>query len=210
MRLRPVRRSPAEATPDEVVAPPVAAPVEPERFTFFYRGPYSQWAITPFEIDGVVYNCGEQYMMAEKARFFGDADALAEIMKARSPERQKALGRDVTPFDEDAWNAVVQDVIKRGNRAKFTQNRPLLKPLLATEGTTLVEASAKDKIYGIGLWENDARARDRSQWLGTNWLGQCETELREEFLVEYRLTGMIQKWSGGPVFDPEAYAAPKP
>ena len=39
-----------------------------EKFTFFWSGPFSQWHPSPFIIDGVTYNCAEQYMMAEKAR----------------------------------------------------------------------------------------------------------------------------------------------
>jgi predicted NAD-dependent protein-ADP-ribosyltransferase YbiA (DUF1768 family) len=35
----------------------------------------SQWYIAPFVIDNITYNCCEKYMMAEKARFFNDANA---------------------------------------------------------------------------------------------------------------------------------------
>ncbi len=36
----------------------------------------SQWWPCSFEVDGVYYNCAEQFMMAEKARLFGDEEAL--------------------------------------------------------------------------------------------------------------------------------------
>ncbi len=35
----------------------------------------SNWQPSPFTLDGVVYNCVEQWMMAEKARCFGDVQA---------------------------------------------------------------------------------------------------------------------------------------
>jgi len=42
-----------------------------------------------------------------------------------------------------------------------------------TGGKTIVEASPYDKIWGIGLSKDDPRALDRSQWQGTNWLGEA-------------------------------------
>lgn len=60
------------------------------------------------------------------------------------------------------------------------QNKGLLQAMLATEGTTLVEASPYDKIYGIGLVASDPRALDRKTWNGQNLLGEVLTELREE------------------------------
>ena len=70
-----------------------------------------------------------------------------------------------------------------GNRAKFTQNEELKTQLLATAGTTLVEASPYDKIWGIGLAATDPRAEDPTQWKGLNLLGKILTQLREELTV---------------------------
>lgn len=40
-----------------------------EKFTFFFGAdsPFSQWHPAKFEVDGVTYNCAEQYMMYQKA-----------------------------------------------------------------------------------------------------------------------------------------------
>ena len=40
-----------------------------EKFTFFYRSdsPFSQWHPSKFEVEGIEYNCAEQYMMHQKA-----------------------------------------------------------------------------------------------------------------------------------------------
>lgn len=151
-----------------------------EQFTFFWAGPFSQWHISEFEIDGIKYNCTEQYMMAMKAKTFGDEGAHTLIMNAKSPKTQKALGRKVTNFDPKHWNAVARDIVYVGNHAKFTQNEDLLKGLMSTKGTTLVEASPYDKIWGIGLDAKDMRSRSRDTWKGTNWLGEVLTKLREE------------------------------
>jgi predicted NAD-dependent protein-ADP-ribosyltransferase YbiA (DUF1768 family) len=58
-------------------------------FFFFYGTPFSQWWETKFAVDGVVYNCAEQYMMAEKARLFGDKIMETNIMSTRNPAEQK-------------------------------------------------------------------------------------------------------------------------
>ena len=155
-----------------------------EQFTFFWSGPFSQWHPSPFQIDGVWYNCAEQYMMAEKARLFGDKQAEARIMVSPDPSEQKRFGRQVDGFDVKRWAKVARDIVYKASYAKYTQNPDLLKVLLATKGTTLVEASPQDVIWGIGLRKDDPRALNRSQWKGTNWLGETLTKVRDDILAK--------------------------
>lgn len=140
--------------------------------------PFSQWHPSQFVIDGVEYNTAEQFMMASKARFFKDEEALEAIMETDDPYEQKKLGRAVQGFDEDCWNAVAIDFVVEGNKAKFGQNPDLKKALLETDDKILVEASPYDRIWGVGLRESDPRILDRAQWLGTNWLGDALSEVR--------------------------------
>lgn len=159
---------------------------ESEEFTFFWDGPFSQWHACYFEIDGLEYNCAEQYMMAEKARLFGDEETLELIMETDVPRTQKELGRQVDGFDRDVWEDDDTDngrpycwnVVWQGNVAKFGQNDYLREILLATEGTTLVEASPEDVIWGIGLAEGDPGCHSRDTWRGLNWLGEVLTDVR--------------------------------
>lgn len=161
-----------------------------QRFTFFWNGPFSQWHRSAFQLDGFVYNTAEQYMMAEKARLFGDTAILEKILKADHPRDQKALGRRVACFNETRWNAAAKSVVFKGNRAKFTTHRDLLAELLATKGTTLVEASPLDTIWGIGLAADNPDASDRSKWRGQNWLGEVLTDLRDTLLAEQAAGGI--------------------
>lgn len=150
------------------------------KFTYFWKGPFSQWHRSTFTVDGVEYNTAEQYMMAGKARLFGDEETLQKIMKETHPREQKSFGREVKNFVEGEWNEKAKDIVFKGNMAKFTQNEDLKKMLLATEGTYLVEASPLDSIWGIGLAEDDERAKKKETWKGTNWLGEVLDKVREK------------------------------
>ncbi len=157
----------------------------PERFTFFWQErPFSQWSPSKFIVDGVEYTHAEQYMMAEKARFFGDNETLVEIMKAQTPAEQKALGRAVKNFDSNKWAPEALRVVYRGNYEKFKQNPKMRDKLFATEGTTLVEASPEDRIWGIGLGVKDPRCYEREHWQGKNQLGDILTRVRDDLLKE--------------------------
>jgi ribA/ribD-fused uncharacterized protein len=153
-----------------------------EKFTFFWQtaSPFSQWHPADFIVNGLQYTSAEQYMMHQKALLFGDLKIAERIMSTNSASVQKKLGRQVKGFDQTVWEAECQRLVYEGNQAKFTQNEELLAALLATRGTTLVEASPDDRIWGVGLAEDNPRIRNRSTWRGTNWLGEILTRLREE------------------------------
>lgn len=153
--------------------------MENEKFTFFWSGVFSQWHPSPFQVKDIWYNCAEQYMMAEKARLFGDTETLRKIMNTIEPVDQKRYGREVKNFVTETWDADARYIVFNGNFAKFTQNEDIKKELLATAGTTLVEASPEDTIWGIGLRKEDPRAQNRATWKGTNWLGEVLTEIRD-------------------------------
>jgi hypothetical protein len=162
--------------------------IEMEKFTYFWQSgsPFSQWHKKSFVIDNIEFNCAEQYMMYGKAKLFRDEEIANQILLAKTPKEQKALGRKVRNFKPEIWEEKSHEIVYKGNHAKFTQNEDLLKKLLATKGATLVEASPYDKIWGIGLEENDPRAKNRSTWLGENRLGEILTKLRDDLLSEKR------------------------
>jgi len=149
-----------------------------EKFTFFWSGPFSQWHPSEFWIGGVEYNCAEQWMMAEKARLFKDEHAERDIMTTHRPNEQKAIGRHVKNFDLGVWNQNAKLIVYRGNWAKYTQNFDLATELIKTQGTTIVEASPYDHIWGVGLEAGDPRINDRANWRGLNWLGEVLMAVR--------------------------------
>lgn len=132
---------------------------------------FSQWWPCDFSVDGVRYSTAEQYMMAEKARLFGDGDALLAILDSSNPQTCKSLGRSVRNFDEGEWERHRYGIVVAGNMAKFGQDAALRDHLLSTGNDVLVEASPYDRVWGIGLARDDERAQHPRTWRGLNLLG---------------------------------------
>lgn len=93
-------------------------------------------------------------MMAEKARLFGDDEMLESILKAKHPKEMKAFGRAVQNFDKDIWDKECYSIVKRASLAKFSQNPKLNDYLNSTKNRILVEASPRDRIWGIGMGQS--------------------------------------------------------
>ena len=148
-------------------------------YVFFWSGIYSNWHKMSFEVDGMTFNCAEQYMMYKKAEFFDDQRIMELIMKTSDPKRQKALGREVANFNAAEWDEVCEDIVAHGLYYKFSHNSVLKIALLKTRNKTIVEASPVDTIWGIGMAEDDPDILDESKWRGRNLLGKCLMRVRE-------------------------------
>ncbi len=157
-----------------------------ENYLFFWSGECSQWYPSNFEEFGERFNCTEQFMMAAKAKVFNDEAAYQKIMETTQPDQQKFIGRKVRGFDAETWDKVARDYVTLGNYDKFTQDHELAMYLTENVDKWFVEASPYDKIWGIGLRENDPLVHDKDNWLGTNWLGECINRARN-IIVEDRI-----------------------
>ena len=123
----------------------------PDRQGEIDRACLSQWWHAPFQVAGTLYPTAEHFMMAEKARLFGDEATLARILAAPSPGAAKKLGREVRGFDSPRWDAERFGIVVAGNRTKFGQHPELAAYLRSTAPRILVEASPQDPTWGIGL-----------------------------------------------------------
>ena len=140
---------------------------------------FSQWFEAAFVVDGERYATAEHFMMAEKARLFGDETTRRHVLAARTPGEAKKLGRQVADFDEAVWLRERFGIVVRANHAKFSQNPPLSVYLMGTGERVLVEASPVDAVWGIGLAADDINAARPGQWPGLNLLGFALMEVRE-------------------------------
>ncbi|MEV5611649.1 NADAR family protein [Streptomyces sp. NPDC052225] len=138
----------------------------------------SQWWPSPFTVDGVEYATAEHWMMAGKARLFGDAEAERRAIAAGHPSQAKKAGRMVRGFDDAVWERERFAVVVEGSVHKFASDPALREYLLNTGDRVLVEASPVDRVWGIGLAADDAAAEDPRKWRGPNLLGFALMEAR--------------------------------
>lgn len=160
------------------------------RFLFFWghqpaadgsvtKSCFSQWYEASFSVDGTLYRTAEHFMMAEKARLFGDRATHERVLSATTPAQAKRLGRMVQGFNEDAWVQQRFQIVVRANLEKFSQNQALGRFLLDTGDRVLVEASPVDAIWGIGLAADHPDAGRPDRWPGLNLLGLALMEARQ-------------------------------
>lgn len=149
---------------------------------------FSQWFFSNFTVGGVTFPTAEHCMMFNKATLMGDEDAKRAILRdiedggltgLPDPARAKKIGRSIKPWNQARWDEFKFAVVVDVNMAKFDQNAALREYILSTGESILVEASPYDRIWGIGLGENDPRCRDPRKWQGENLLGFALMEVRD-------------------------------
>ena len=139
----------------------------------------SQWYKCSFVIDEIKYDTAEQYMMSQKVLLFNDIETNIKIMNENDPKKYKELGRKVKNFSPEIWDKHKFEIVINGNIAKFSQNENLKQFLLNTKDKILVEASPYDKIWGIGMDENNKDILNPSKWKGENLLGKALMKVRD-------------------------------
>lgn len=139
----------------------------------------SQWWLSEFIEDCKTYHTAEHYMMAQKALIFDDLEIMELIIASTNPKDVKALGRKVKNFNEEKWDANKFEIVLQGNLLKFTQNIPLGNFLKSTGASIIVEASPVDRIWGVGMAEDNSNINNPSYWKGPNLLGFALMEVRD-------------------------------
>ena len=143
----------------------------------------SQWYPAPFTVQDITYPTAEHYMMAQKAKLFGDDEVWQHILASAHPKQAKDWGRQVKGFEQDVWEAQCWDIVVAGNQAKFSQNNELKDFLCKTGKRVLVEASPVDRIWGVGLSRDDWRILQPERWRGRNLLGFALMAVRDALLA---------------------------
>ena len=86
---------------------------------------FSQWWQVTFVVDNISYATAEHWMMAEKAKLFGDMTIREQIIKANSPADVKKSGRLIQGFDSSLWDMHKYEIVLTGNYYKFSQHPAL-------------------------------------------------------------------------------------
>ena len=139
----------------------------------------SNWYPSPFTVEKKNFSSMEQFMMYRKAICFGDKAVAKNILSTDDASQIKALGRQVSNYDEHIWNGIRQIVVYEGLLAKFSQNENLKDRLKSTGEAILAECAVKDLIWGVGLSMKDPDRLDKTKWKGQNLLGYTLMMVRE-------------------------------
>ncbi len=163
-----------------------------DKYVFFYKDWLSNYETTDFyypsvEVPIFNFTSTEQGFMYFKALYFEDYRIADEIYNTlANPGLCRKLGRKVAGYDDEAWANVRYQIFNDLVYQKYLQDKKLQEKLLSPEfdGKLFVEASPIDRIWGIGLDENNPDILDETKWLGLNCLGKIITNTRNTILAQ--------------------------
>lgn len=148
---------------------------------YFYVNEFSNWnrskIVHPYR--GLKFPTSEHAFMWMKADFFGDSSIASQIPLCPHPRDAKELGRQVKRYDDMEWSLVRYNYMVVVNLWKFLQNEYHRDVLASTGDRILVEASPYDRVWGVGLGENDPLILDEKNWKGDNLLGKALMDVRD-------------------------------
>jgi ribA/ribD-fused uncharacterized protein len=134
------------------------------------HGCFSNFAHSPFRLNGQTWPSVEHYFQAQK---FPDTEYEEAIRLAKTPARAKGMGRSRKYRLRRDWERVKDGVMREAVLAKFTQHAELRALLLGTASAVLVENSPTDAYWGCGAHGG-----------GKNKLGKILMSVREELRAQ--------------------------
>ena len=149
-----------------------------DMYFYFWGGPLSNFA----PINGDESLTSEKFYMASKAAYFKDSNTLSKILRATTPREAKKLGREVKGFDEESWDMAKYEAMLDCLMVKAELDKSFVSALLDTGHQILVEASPRDRIWGIGF--DETTAPDNIDNWGENLLGQALMEIRTHLRIQ--------------------------
>ena len=128
----------------------------------------------------IKFNSVEQAYQYCKALLFGDDRTAYLILCAVCPTKIKLLGKGVSGFDAVRWNGGREKLMRQLVGLKFSQNPDLKQKLCETGTMHLAEANRSDSFFGIGVSIAHPSCLQRSNWSGSNVLGEALMDTRRE------------------------------
>lgn len=137
-----------------------------------------------FTIKGITFKWNEQFIMYCKAKLFGDHEMAGKILNAHHPQICKVMGRQVKNYDDNLWKLKRRSYSFRGSLQIARECPEVREYLLSTGNNILVEASASDTAWGVGLAMDDPRIMDPDHWKGANIQGEVWMDVRRHLQNE--------------------------
>jgi len=154
-----------------------------DEYVFFYKDWPSNYHRTHFEYKDHEFTSTEQAFMYMKAMFFQDYESAINILDSKTPNDARLLGRKVKGYDDKKWSEVRYKIFYDLNLIKYTTDRKLQRMLLDPkfDNKIFVEASPIDRIWGIGISEDNDPEYKEHEW-GRNFLGKIITNIRNRII----------------------------
>lgn len=147
-----------------------------EDWVFFYGTADwpSNFHPSPYVLFGYEFHSVEQGFQWHKAVVFKDRDSAEKILDADQPADCKRLGRLVKGFKDEEWDGVKDMIMSMHVNAKLSQHQQMYREGLELyrDGKRFVEASKKDKYWGVGAYDKEASRMNPNEWVGQNRLGR--------------------------------------
>lgn len=130
-------------------------------------GEFSNYALFPITIDGVLWPTSEHYYQAHK---YTDPEMIERVRQASTPYEASMMGRDPNIPKREDWDTFKDIAMEIAVRAKFAQYPILQELLLSTNQAFMYEHTKNDCYWG-----------DCGDRTGKNKLGLLLMSLRLEY-----------------------------
>ena len=159
--------------PDELNAFKVTSKEDSQTVGFFGEiNPLSNFYEAPFVHGGTRYISSEQFIQANKAKYFGDLNTQELILGCTTSLECKILSKQIRNYEDSKWDEVAGTVCYPGLQAKFQQNPHAMDTLTHKTGNKRIVECASDRLWATGIPLTDPNCLDDTKWIGQGILGQ--------------------------------------
>ena len=132
--------------------------------------------------EGTRYISSEQFIQANKAKYFGDSSMQELILGCTTSLKCKILSKQIQNYKDSKWDEVAGSVCYPGLQAKFQQNPHAMDTLIRRTGNKRIVECASDRRWATGIPLNDPNCLDDTKWFSQGILGQMLESIRSDVL----------------------------
>ena len=167
--------------PDELNAFKVTSKEDAHTVDFFGEiNPLSNFHESPFTHEGTQYISSEQFIQANKTKYFGDLDTYSMILGCTISLECKILSKQICNVDDSKWDEVAGAICYPGIQAKFQQNPYAMDILIHKTRNKRIVECATDQLWATGIPLSDQNCLDDTKWISQGILGQMLENIRND------------------------------